>query len=103
MPSEVTIDQLADALSSGAYVLDVRTPDEYAEKRVPGAVLIPLAELGDRVEEVPDDQPVYVICATGVRSMRAAEALERAGWEALNVAGGTNAWVESGRDFDSGE
>jgi rhodanese-related sulfurtransferase len=52
---------------------------------------------------MPDDQPIYVICAVGNRSARAAEALRRAGYDAINVAGGTNKWVEEGRPFESGE
>lgn len=103
MPSEVTIDQLADALSQGAFLLDVREPDEFVEKRVPGAVLIPRGEVGARIAEVPTDRPIWVISAAGKRSMMAAAELESHGIEAVSVAGGTNAWVESGRDFDSGE
>lgn len=103
MPSEVTIDQLADALEENAYVLDVRNPDEYAEKRVPGVVLIPLPELPERISEVPDDRQIWVICAAGVRSMKAATQLEEAGRQAVSVAGGTNLWVEQGRPFESGE
>ncbi len=99
---EVSTDELASALDSGAYVLDVRRDDEYAEKHVPGVVLIPLDQLGARVAEVPTDCPVWVICAAGARSMNAATALRGVGVDAVSVAGGTNKWVEEGRPFETG-
>ncbi len=102
MPSEVTIDQLADAMSVGAYVLDVRRDEEYAEKRVPGVVHIPMDQIGERVDEIPQDQKIWVICAAGARSLKVAEALENAGYEAVSVAGGTNLWAESGRPVEAG-
>lgn len=103
MPApEVSTEALAAALADGATLIDVRTPEEYAQARVPGARLIPLDELQARAGEVPRDETVYVICALGGRSMAAAEALNAAGWSCVNVAGGTNTWVEEGRPFDSG-
>src|SRR4051812_32322408 len=99
---EVTTADLAAALEDGAFLLDVRRPDEYAEKRVRGAVLIPLDELGNRVEEVPTGQTVYVICAVGGRSLNAATALNANGWDAVSVAGGTNRWEKEGRPVDRG-
>lgn len=99
---EVGTGELARALAGGAPLVDVRMPDEYAEARVPGAVLIPLPELGARAGEVPSDRRVYVICASGGRSAAAVEALNNAGWDTVNVAGGTKAWVAEGRPFDSG-
>lgn len=99
---EVGTDELADALEAGAALVDVRMPDEYAEVHVPGAVLIPLPELGGRASEVPKGERVYVICASGGRSLAAAEALNRAGWDTVSVAGGTKAWAEEGRPVDTG-
>lgn len=60
-------------------------------------------QLNDRIDEIPRDQPVYVICAVGGRSARVVEALRQAGYDAINVLGGTNKWVEEGRPFESGE
>ena len=93
---------LADALADGAVLIDVRMPDEFVQARVPGARLIPLNELGTRIEEVPQGETVYVICAGGGRSLSAAEALNNAGWTTISVAGGTKAWVAEGRPYDSG-
>ena len=99
---EVDTAELATALAGGAVLVDVRRADEYEVVHVPGAVLIPLPELGQRTGEVPSGQRVYVICATGARSLAAAEALNRAGWDTVSVAGGTKAWAQEGRPVESG-
>jgi rhodanese-related sulfurtransferase len=99
---EITVDQLAERRDAGAFVLDVRNPDEYAEARVPGVTLIPLPELESRHGEIPDVDTVYVICRSGARSARAAEFLQGTGRHAVNVAGGTLAWIDSGRAVESG-
>ena len=100
---ETDLDTFAAAHGAGAVVLDVRNPDEYRSAHVPGAVLIPLGELSDRQDEIPDGDPLYVICAGGVRSLTAAKALVEAGYPALSVAGGTNAWVERGWVVNTGD
>jgi rhodanese-related sulfurtransferase len=99
---EITVDELAAVKDGGAFVLDVRNPDEYEEARVPGVVLIPLPELESRYVELPVVDTVYVICRSGARSARAAEFLQSRGTSAVNVAGGTLAWIESGRAVDAG-
>ncbi|HVX47146.1 MAG TPA: rhodanese-like domain-containing protein [Mycobacteriales bacterium] len=97
---EVDISDLDAAIATGAVVVDVRQPEEYAQARVPSAQLIPLGELSGRVGEVPAGEPVYVICAAGVRSLKGAEILIAAGRDAVSVAGGTNAWLSSGRPVE---
>ena len=97
MATEVTIDDLADAISHGAYVLDVREQEEYDEAHVPGVVLIPLGELEARVGEVEDGSRVFVICRSGARSLKGADILEANGIDAVSVAGGTLGWIASGR------
>lgn len=101
-PLEVDIETFAEAYTNGATVLDVRNPDEYEAAHLQGAVLIPLGELADRQDEIPDADPLYVICAVGGRSLAAAKALTNAGYNALSVAGGTKGWIEQGRDFVTG-
>lgn len=93
---EVDLDAFAAAHAAGAVVLDVRNPDEYSAGHVPGAVLIPLPDLAARRDEIPDGDPLYVICAVGGRSLAATRALVEAGYRAVSVAGGTNGWVERG-------
>lgn len=94
---EIDIDALAGHLDTGATVIDVREPDEYTDGHVPGAVHIPLQSVPDRLELIPADQPVYVVCAVGGRSARAVQWLRGQGVDATNVAGGTKAWIEAGR------
>ena len=97
MATEVTIDDLADAISHGAYVLDVREQEEYDEAHVPGVVLIPLGELESRINEVEDGSRVFVICRSGARSLKGTDILESNGIDAVSVAGGTLGWIASGR------
>jgi rhodanese-related sulfurtransferase len=94
----------AVSVPDGAWLLDVREDDEWAAGHVPGARHIPLGQLGARTAEVPQDEAVYVICRSGMRSGRATQALTGAGWEAINVAGGMQDWAAAGRPMttDSG-
>lgn len=101
-PLEIDLDAFAAAHAGGATVLDVRNPDEYESAHVPGAILIPLPELAGRQPEIPDADPLYVICAVGGRSLAAAKALVEAGYPALSVAGGTNGWIERGGSVVTG-
>ena len=100
---EISVEELAAARADGSVPLfDVRQPEEYEAVHVPGARLIPLRELPERDDEVPAGEPLFSICSTGVRSARAAEHLRRLGVDAVNVAGGTKAWVEAGYPTESG-
>ncbi|WP_122817945.1 rhodanese-like domain-containing protein [Nocardioides pantholopis] len=96
---EIDIDQLATKIDRAA-VVDVREPAEYAEGHVPGAVNIPMGRLTDRLGELDRDRPVYVVCASGNRSSAMVDVLTAAGFDAVNVAGGTSAWVRSGRPVE---
>jgi len=87
----------ASAVPADGWLLDVREPDEWAAGHAPEARHIPLGELGVRVAEIPADQAVYVICRSGHRSAQATEALNAAGWQAINVAGGMQQWAAAGR------
>lgn len=100
--SDVSVDDLAKAIEAGATVLDVRTPEEWAEGHVPGATLLPVDQVDPRnhvVEALPKDKPIYVVCKSGGRSARAADRLAAAGYQALNVLGGTDAWRDQGRQI----
>ncbi len=93
---EIDIAEAARRHAAGTPVLDVREPDEYAEGHVPGAPLIPLATVPDRLDEIPVGGEVLVICKAGGRSRKAAELLREQGVDAVNIAGGTMAWIEAG-------
>jgi rhodanese-related sulfurtransferase len=97
---EIDVVELAALREAGVPLIDVREDDEYAEARVPGAVHIPLGEVPDRVAEVPTDGTVYVICARGGRSAKAVEHYRSLGIDAVNVAGGTLAWIDAGFPTD---
>jgi rhodanese-related sulfurtransferase len=99
---EVSVDELAEAMTQDAVVVDVRERDEYAKAHVPGVRLIPMSELQERWAEIPTDQRVYVICQVGGRSLNAATALRQAGVDAVSVAGGTRRWEAEGRPVESG-
>lgn len=99
---EIGVDELAERLDAGAFLLDVRNPAEWEDVRVPGAVLVPLTELPARLEELPANGEILVICRSGARSLSACEHLRHHGRVALNVAGGTLAWVEADRPVESG-
>ena len=100
---EIDVEQLEARQAEGALPVDVRQPDEYAEAPVPGAVLIPLDQLVDRLGEVPSDGAVYVICKSGGRSAAAVDFLLAEGRDAVNVVGGTQAWIASGRPVVTGD
>ena len=94
---EIDLSELERLLATGAVLVDVREDDEYADGHIAGALHVTLSTVPDRVSEIPTSGPVYVICAIGGRSARAAEFLRGQGIDAINVAGGTNGWVDSGR------
>lgn len=99
---EIDVSELARVTAGGAPLIDVREPDEYTAAHVPGATLIPLAAVPDAVAQVPSDGTVYVICASGNRSRRAAEFYRAKGIDAVNVAGGTIAWIDAGQAVSTG-
>jgi rhodanese-related sulfurtransferase len=78
--------------ASPALLLDVRTPLEFEGERIEGALNIPLEQLEGRIDELPEQGEIVVICRTGVRATIAAETLGRAGRRARVLDGGVNAW-----------
>jgi len=83
------------AKQTGTVILDVRTPQEYAQGRLPSAVLLPVDELSHRLGELPKNKntPVLVYCATGRRSQVAAQFLTEQGYSAIHeLKGGITAW-----------
>jgi rhodanese-related sulfurtransferase/rubrerythrin len=75
------------------YIVDVRQPDEYKRGHLPGAKLIPLDDLPDRLGELEPGKTTIAYCAAGVRSRAAASILTRAGFsQAYSMEGGIRAW-----------
>lgn len=84
----------------GTFILDVRTPEEYAEGRLAGAVLLPVTDLSLRLGDLPKDKktPVLVYCATGNRSQAAGRFLTEQGYTAVHeLKGGIRAWQAEGQ------
>jgi rhodanese-related sulfurtransferase len=98
---QVTVDDLADR-GAEASVIDVRQPDEYEEFHIPGARLLPMSEVPERVAEFESADTVYVICRTGSRSQRVCEFAAARGYHVANVIGGTLAWVRAGHPIVTG-
>lgn len=81
-----------------AMLIDVREPAEYARGHAAGSINIPQAEIASRIDELPKDQPIHVICQSGSRSLKTSRFLRQIGYrQAYNVRGGTEAWLEAGR------
>ena len=80
-----------------AQLIDVREPDEFSDTHAKGAVNLPLSNFVALTDKIDFDQPIYVICKSGGRSVEASQYLEEVhGTEAINVLGGTQAWVDAG-------
>ena len=90
---QTTVDQLP----TDAVILDVREDDEWQAGHAEGATHIPLGDLAQRLADVPEGSPVYVVCRSGGRSARATQWLNQNGFEAVNVDGGMKSWESSGR------
>lgn len=93
---EVTVQQMKEALENptlGIQVIDVREPNEHQIAHIKGATLLPLSQLAQRFDELNPNQPYYLHCKMGGRSMRALEFLRQQGFKNLkSVAGGITAW-----------
>ena len=98
---EISVDALAN-LGDDAQVIDVREPAEFVRARVPGALLMPMGQVPQRMREIRVDAPVYVVCASGNRSAAITDLLVHRGYDAYNVAGGTYAWQRAGRPVETG-
>jgi rhodanese-related sulfurtransferase len=91
---EVTV----DAVGGDAYLLDVRDHDEWAAGHAPEAHHVPMMELLGRLDELPGDRDLVVVCRVGSRSAQVVAYLQAHGWDrASNLAGGMHAWQAAGR------
>ncbi len=102
IPPEIAARLIADG---ECYVVDVRTPEEFAAHRIAGAHLLPVQELNARHPEIPRDtgKKVLIYCEHGVRSVGACQAMAEAGWKNLvNMSGGMAHWMEAGLPVASG-
>jgi rhodanese-related sulfurtransferase len=85
------------ATKKSVYLLDVRTPEEFRQGRIQGAVLIPINEVERRIGEIPRNRPIVVYCAVGSRSGLVAGFLSQKGYgEVYNVTDGIVGWYRNG-------
>jgi NADPH-dependent 2,4-dienoyl-CoA reductase/sulfur reductase-like enzyme/rhodanese-related sulfurtransferase len=85
---QVRVSQVRKLVESGAVIIDVREPNEFANGAVKGAINIPLSQLRERMHEIPKDVPVYVHCRSAQRSYNAVMALVNSGYENVyNISG----------------
>ena len=97
LPTNVSVDEAHSMVQNGAFMLDVRTVDEWNEFHAPNSTLIPLDELAARVNELPRDKPIVVVCRSGNRSQEGRDILLAAGFPRVtSMDGGLNAWRASG-------
>lgn len=92
---ELSVSEFRDHLAQGwsGFLLDVRTPEEYAARAIEGSTLIPLQELPLRLEELPRDQPIVIHCKSGMRSANACAFLSQKGFTQLsNLSEGIDGW-----------
>jgi rhodanese-related sulfurtransferase len=102
LPAQVSVDEAYELYNEGAFLLDVRTQEEWDEYHAPGTTLIPLDELPDRLTEVPIDQTVVVVCRSGNRSQEGRDILLDAGYEQVtSMADGLKTWRTQGYPITS--
>lgn len=94
----VSVKEAKEALNDkNVQFIDVRTVSEFRSGHAKKAINYPLDKLESSLSKLDKNKPVYVICQSGMRSMRGASILESAGFtEVYNVAGGTSAWMSAG-------
>ncbi|CAN5307546.1 rhodanese-like domain-containing protein [soil metagenome] len=79
-----------------SWLVDVRESDEWEAGHAEGAYSLPMSQLTERIGELPKDATLLVICHSGGRSARVTETLSAAGYNAINVLGGTMGWQSAG-------
>lgn len=103
LPSEISVSEAVAKRDAGAFILDVRQPDEWNEAHIPDSTLIPLDQLPSRISELPNDQEIVVVCRSGNRSAQGRDILLDAGFaDVTSMAGGLNQWKTAGFPTISG-
>jgi rhodanese-related sulfurtransferase len=100
MPQQIPTVSVRE-MPEDAVVLDVREDDEWVHGHIEGATHIPMGDVPSRLDEVPDGDPLYVICRSGGRSARVAAWLNANGYDAVNVGDGMGHWEAAGRPMVS--
>ena len=102
LTKEISTSDAALLRDQGAFILDVREPEEWDEYHIPESTLIPLAQLESRINEIPGDQPIVVVCRSGNRSAVGRDMLLNAGFsQVTSLAGGISTWRSEGYPVES--
>ena len=102
-PLTVSVAEADQLRQSGAFLLDVREPSEWAAGHIAGATLIPLGQLSGRASELPRDRTIVVVCHSGNRSAQGRDILLGAGFTSVtSMAGGMSAWTAAGLPVTTG-
>lgn len=97
LPTAISVEDAYTKYQNGAFVLDVRTQEEWNEYHAPNTTLIPLDQLQARLSEVPQDKEVVVVCRSGNRSQQGRDILLAAGYKQVtSMTGGLNEWRSKG-------
>jgi len=99
--SEIDVTEMPD----NAHVVDVREPEEWTAGHIDGSQHIPMSQFMQRMDEIPVNRDLVVVCAVGARSARVTAFLNQRGFHASNLGGGLQAWVAAGLPMvsDTGE
>jgi rhodanese-related sulfurtransferase len=102
-PSEISVAEAVSKREAGAFILDVRQPEEWDEFHVPDSTLIPLDQLASRINELPKDKEIVIVCRSGNRSAQGRDILLDAGFaQVTSMAGGLTQWKAAGYPTVSG-
>ncbi len=97
LPAEISVSEAYNKYQNGAYVLDVRTQEEWNDFHAPNTTLIPLDQLPSRLDEIPRDREIVVVCRSGNRSQQGRDILLNTGFQQVtSMQGGLNEWRASG-------
>jgi len=103
LPTVISVEEAVQLREEGAFILDVREPQEWDAGHIPGATLIPLGQIPDRLSEIPQDQPVVVVCRSGNRSGQATQFLRQSGYGlTTSMSGGMNQWAAANLEIVTG-
>ena len=103
LPREISVAEAVKKRDAGAFILDVRQPEEWNQFHVPDSTLIPLDQLATRMNELPKDREIVIVCRSGNRSAQGRDILLDAGFtQVTSMEGGLTQWKETGNPTVSG-
>ncbi len=103
-PATISVSEAVAQQKGGAFILDVRQPAEWNNAHIAGATLIPLDQLPNRLNELPRDKAIVVVCHSGNRSAQGRDILLKAGFtQVTSMVGGMTQWQTQGYPTVSGQ